>query len=302
MKIETLENRVHGTRKKIEKVSATLDKHKASLEKIKNSISKYGVDAEIVNKLDYVKDDKIADLLYKYEFKLDDVKNNEKKLQILHKELEKYTNFLEVEKKKKNDINNLIPDCLKQFLEAWKNQCKEYYIDLAKRFLEVSFKEYEVTVEELKKLYVRKTDYKTRETISVRRYSDSEIDNIIADNHLRDRASSYIKKRYIEEFRKNIFATELIIIDKILDYNEIKIEKLEAILNNEVEAKKEMFIERIKGTVGVIEDLNELSIGDNGEINGIVTGKKCKARVQTIGAGGYNIQCYHFRVLVNKIK
>ena len=296
MKIETLENRVHGTRKKIEKVSTILNKHKASLEKIKNRIDKYGVNTETVN------DSKLLDLLYKYEFKLDDVKNNEKKLKILHKELEKYTNFLEVEKKRKNDINNLIPDCLKQFLEQWKNKCKEYYTDLANRLIEVSFKEYEVTKEELQKLYVTKTDFKTREKKIIRRYEDSELDNIIEDSYLNDIASYQIRQRYIEDFREKYFTTDLMVIDKIIDYNTINFEALEKILNNEVEAKKEMFIERIKEVVGVIEDLTDLSIGDNGEINGIVIGKKCKARVQTIGAGGYNIQCYHFRVLVNKIK
>ena len=187
-------------------------------------------------------------------------------------------------------------------MEQWKNKCKEYYTDLANRLIEVSFKEYEVTKEELQKLYVTKTDFKTREKKIIRRYEDSELDNIIEDSYLNDIASYQIRKRYIEDFREKYFTTDLMVIDKIIDYNTINFEALEKILNNEVEAKKEMFIERIKEVVGVIEDLTDLSIGDNGEINGIVIGKKCKARVQTIGAGGYNIQCYHFRVLVNKIK
>ena len=302
MKIEALENRVHGTRKKIEKVNGTLERHKSRLEKIKKSINEYGVDLENYNKYDYRNNDDLWELLYDYEYKLDDVKNNEKKLKELYKDLEKYTNLLEVERKKKDDINNLIPDCLKQFLEQWKNKCKEYYTDLANRLIEVSFKEYEVTKEELQKLYVTKTDFKTREKKIIRRYEDSELDNIIEDSYLNDIASYQIRQRYIEDFREKYFTTDLMVIDKIIDYNTINFEALEKILNNEVEAKKEMFIERIKEVVGVIEDLTDLSIGDNGEINGIVIGKKCKARVQTIGAGGYNIQCYHFRVLVNKIK
>lgn len=39
-----------------------------------------------------------------------------------------------------------------------------------------------------------------------------------------------------------------------------------------------------------------------GDINGIIVGEKGTAKVTTIGAGGYNIQCYHFRVLVKRVK
>lgn len=40
----------------------------------------------------------------------------------------------------------------------------------------------------------------------------------------------------------------------------------------------------------------------SGDVNGTITGTKGTAHVQTIGAGGYNIQCFHFRCLVRKDK
>jgi len=40
----------------------------------------------------------------------------------------------------------------------------------------------------------------------------------------------------------------------------------------------------------------------SGDVNGLIWSDKGKAKVQTIGAGGYNIQCYHFRCLVHEVR
>jgi hypothetical protein len=40
----------------------------------------------------------------------------------------------------------------------------------------------------------------------------------------------------------------------------------------------------------------------SGDVNGTIAGKSGTASVRTIGAGGYNIQCYHFRCLVREVK
>jgi hypothetical protein len=78
------------------------------------------------------------------------------------------------------------------------------------------------------------------------------------------------------------------------------------ILEKEIELdknnKRALFVNRVKEITGLINDAKGLSIGDNGEINGIVIGELGKAKVETISAGGYNIQCWHFRVLVHKFK
>lgn len=66
-------------------------------------------------------------------------------------------------------------------------------------------------------------------------------------------------------------------------------------------AKREMFYARIAEITGAIKDAKYLTIGDNGEINGIVYGDKGTVSVETISAGGWNIQCFHFRVLVRDL-
>lgn len=49
---------------------------------------------------------------------------------------------------------------------------------------------------------------------------------------------------------------------------------------------------------GQITDAAGLKIGMNGTINGRIIGTTGSATVETILAGGYNIQCLHYRVLV----
>jgi len=74
----------------------------------------------------------------------------------------------------------------------------------------------------------------------------------------------------------------------------------------EAEKKAEQFkkdllttlVYRVSAKVGKITDAKGLTIGMNGELNGLVIGDKDSATVTTILAGGYNIQCLHYRVLV----
>ena len=80
-------------------------------------------------------------------------------------------------------------------------------------------------------------------------------------------------------------------------------EKLNKILDDEVTNKYKDLVRRITKVVGEIQDVSNLSIGSKqGEINGTVKGTKGIATVDTISAGGYNIQCFHYRVLVHKVK
>lgn len=53
--------------------------------------------------------------------------------------------------------------------------------------------------------------------------------------------------------------------------------------------------------VGEITDASGLSVGSKQDLNGFIVGTRGTAKVQTIGAGGYNIQCFHFRTLINAV-
>lgn len=56
--------------------------------------------------------------------------------------------------------------------------------------------------------------------------------------------------------------------------------------------------ERCSVYTGNVLEVKYANIANNGEINGIVIGESGSAEIRTIVAGGYNIQCLHYRVLV----
>lgn len=58
---------------------------------------------------------------------------------------------------------------------------------------------------------------------------------------------------------------------------------------------------KVTSIIGEITDVSKLYFGNDGSLNGIIIGTEGSAKVETIIAGGYNIQCLHYRVLVHKI-
>lgn len=82
-----------------------------------------------------------------------------------------------------------------------------------------------------------------------------------------------------------------------LSWHETMIKDLEA----EKIRKYDDIIRRTNDIVGEITDASFLEIAPNGNLNGVIIGTRGKASVQTIGAGGYNIQCFHFRTLIHKL-
>ena len=97
------------------------------------------------------------------------------------------------------------------------------------------------------------------------------------------------------------------IMDVIADCSDSYIEtRITNAVNKEAEKKKAIFISKIEKKVSHIFDA-KFEIGIDGNINGTVWGiddndMETKYDVRTITAGGYYIQCLHYRVMINKIK
>ena len=74
------------------------------------------------------------------------------------------------------------------------------------------------------------------------------------------------------------------------------VERLTKLMKREAVDKYYALVKRITKITGekILETKN-MHFGF-GDINGLVIGNNGTAKVTTIGAGGYHIQCYHFRV------
>ena len=73
-------------------------------------------------------------------------------------------------------------------------------------------------------------------------------------------------------------------------------------LEQESAAMYDDIVERTNAICGTITDAAGLYVGLKGDLDGIVIGERGNAKVQTIGAGGYNIQRFHFRTLIHEVK
>jgi hypothetical protein len=104
----------------------------------------------------------------------------------------------------------------------------------------------------------------------------------------------------VEEDKK-VMRTYSQLTIKLLGYGLDWKNKLEEWIEQDKVSKRRLLIARVYEVAGEILDAKGLHIGANGEINGFVVGTKGKASVETISAGGYNIQCYHYRVLVKEL-
>lgn len=195
------------------------------------------------------------------------------------------------------------PEILKDFLENWKQHAIVYYREKRIRFIEYRK---ELKAQEraarLEALQTLPSLERYREIYKGRELTDSDLANLWprkdVDAFLSERGLEY---RQIQK-KLNEFGNQITF--KLLEIRDDQEREawLEKAMEEEKRAKLIDLIGRIMGTVGTITDATALHIGPEGDINGYIVGTEGKAKIQTIGAGGYNIQCFHFRTLIHEMK
>ncbi len=195
------------------------------------------------------------------------------------------------------------PEILKDFLENWKQHAIAYYREKRIRFIEYRK---ELKAQEraarLEALQTLPSLERYREIYKGRELTDSDLANLWP----RKDVNAFLSERGLEyrqiQKKLNEFGDQITF--KLLEIRDDQEREawLEKTMEEEKRAKLLDLIGRIMSTVGTITDAAALYIGPEGDINGIIVGTEGKAKIQTIGAGGYNIQCFHFRTLIHEIK
>ena len=205
---------------------------------------------------------------------------------------------------KEDFIKANAPQILVDFLNKWKEETIKYYIQRRIDFIEYekslrkecldARREAAHTLPELE--YAREWEKEHGEL------TDSDLLNLyprrVVDAFLKERKLDYWSVQEKLKAHTDYITTRLV---EIRDENE-RMEWLEKTIEEEKQIKLISIIEKINAVVGTITDASYLSIGMSGEINGVIEGTEGKATVETIGAGGYNIQRFHFRTLVKEWK
>lgn len=224
-----------------------------------------------------------------------DLRITTRELKEAHEGLEKYRQQLQQEQEKANSRNVA---AILEFLDGWKTRMFNFYNEgltaayaekAAVQALGKKTDSFEWGTEEYK---AAKAEYEARHKAYRNKLHGYFRDLTPEERKLpHNRYKRTVKVREGEwEFLKDYFSGS---------YEE-SIAKLQKDLEQEANRKYDFIIERTNRIVGQITDASGLRVGNKDDLNGFIKGTKGTAKVQTIGAGGYAVQCFHFRTLINK--
>lgn len=316
MDINTLKDKVTNAEQKVAKCEATVEKHKVQLQK---KIDKFN---KLADKLGYehydfynsfyelnnaITDTSIRDdLVWAYsdvETKEDDIKTAENKVAEAEKVLKNWQEKLNKEEANLQYINNEIPQILIDFLNDWKEHCKEYVLTMTDKYFEEK-QELKDTINTYCWEYI--VDNKDKFDYLFNNYPD----NFVTFNNSINYAQYVNNYKDFKEFESiyNVKELKKSLENKYNNYfvqfyisHRQDINALDKELEKEKNNKLLDLMNRVTAITGIITDTTNLKINAKGDIDGIIYGEKGNCKVTTIGAGGYNIQCFHYRVLVKKI-
>lgn len=313
MNVEDLSAKVQAAEQKVEKCKKTIARHRSQMEKKAQQLRNKGVEPELVDfetKCKYArsnseKDREIYWLISDYEGKKDDIKGATDKLKDAERICAGWKEKLDIAINEEMIIQEQVPQVIKDFLEAWKENVFQWYCqryeefldfkaDLRQQVRDVRLEAFR-TVPEYERYRKFQEEYQDGavpdDSTLINMWPDKPMNELLKERNL-DRKT--VDKK-LKDFGDSV-------IFKMLEIRDGKKREawLDGFLNEEKKAKLLHLVARISDITGPITDARGLYIYA-GDLNGVVLGEKGAAKVNTIGAGGYNIQCYHYRMLVHDV-
>lgn len=216
-----------------------------------------------------------------YYYHESDLKYTQRDLDTAIKSLDGYKAQLATEEEKSASRNIQV---ILDFLEEWKVKSFDYYVEMFPKYLE-AYGELQKIKDDYWNTWGEWRSDKRNEFPDMQSYRDARTN-----------------ARYERDNKEALFRQTWGWIAPYVSSDGIREEALRKDLDREAERKYDFIIERTNAIVGQIVDASDLRIANNGELNGVVIGTKGNATIDTIGAGGYNIQRFHFRTLIKPWK
>jgi len=227
-----------------------------------------------------------------YYYHESDIKYTERDIREAGEALVKWKDTLVQEQQKSASRN--VP-AITEFLDKWEERCLSYYDKAIKAACEESAKLFDM-----------------HRRLSDMRYGSPEYEqlheeiNALSSEHYNKIHGTYKYEKFTDS-RGRSYSQKVKVADGEWEYAQHYIigkydecrAKLEKEVHAEYNRKYDFIIDRTNEIVGQITDASALKVGAKGDLNGYIYGTKGTAHVQTFGAGGYNIQCFHFRTTIH---
>jgi hypothetical protein len=289
MDVKTLQEKVAKATENVEKRGKTIERHEAQLAKKIEVLVKLGYDKYVImtdiDKIKWPTPGQGGGPHYweacEVEGKRRDIKDATKKLHEAQQVLSNWQRKLQDEMDKEQFIDEAIPEVIKQFMESWKKMAYKWHI--------IRYKKY--------KLLCMKLEKRAKKAIEESGIENTWQNRKALNDYLESKKLDYDTRKRITRGFGGMTVLEM---ERIRNWED-RHTYLDKVLEAEKRAKMLDLVHRITDVVGAITDAKGLRVSQKGNLDGLIVGTVGKARISTIGAGGYNIQCFHFRTLVHKI-
>lgn len=288
MNIQELEAKVTAAADKVAKITATIGKHEAAAAKKLTALEKFGINAENMAEKKWLGGVSGSGSSAHYweicevESKLDDAKGARRKLRDAEAILANWKEKLALVVEKERFLNEEAPAVIIEFLNRWKEQARDWHIQGHTRYVELKTIIGDLESEAKAAYVAANPDARTW---------GREYDTFMKGQ------KELNKAKREQAILGGVVATMAAYRDETA-----RLPFLERVLEEDRKAKMFDLINKVNAIVGTITDASYLRVNEKGNLDGYVIGERGKAHVSTVGVGGYNIVCFHYRTNVYEIK